>query len=72
MRGLDPWVEEIMREEGRTKSELLREALRQYMQGQELSRLARYGQQRAKELGINPGDIERLVDEVRTEAEQQA
>ena len=65
-------VEEIMREEGRTKSELLREALRRYMLAREWRSLARYGQQRAEELGITPDDVERLIDESRAEKRQEA
>jgi CopG family transcriptional regulator/antitoxin EndoAI len=65
-------VEKIRREEGRTKSELLREALRQYILERRLRSLALYGQRRAKELGITPDDVERLVDEYRTEVEERA
>ena len=65
-------VEEIMKEEGRTKSELLREALRRYMLAREWRGLARYGQRRAEELGITPDDVERLIDESRSEQRQEA
>lgn len=65
-------VEKVRREEGRTKSELLREALRQYLQERQWRRITTYGQKRAKELGIIPEDVERLVDEYRTEAEERA
>lgn len=44
-------VEEIMREEGRTKSELLREALRRYIEEREWKRLLKYAQAKAKEAG---------------------
>ena len=64
-------VEKVRREEGRTKSELLREALRKYMLDRQWRRITSYGQRRAKELGITPDDVERLVDEYRTETEQQ-
>jgi CopG family transcriptional regulator/antitoxin EndoAI len=63
-------VEEVMREEGRTRSELLREALRRYLEGREWGRILRYGQRRATELGIAPEDVERLIDEYRTETQQ--
>jgi CopG family transcriptional regulator/antitoxin EndoAI len=65
-------VEEVMREEGRTKSELLREALRRYMLAREWRSLGRYGHQKAEELGITPDDVERLIDESRTEKRQEA
>jgi CopG family transcriptional regulator / antitoxin EndoAI len=60
-------IEEIMREEGRTKSELLREALRQYMQDWQWKKALRRNETRAKELGITSDDVERLVDEYRVE-----
>jgi CopG family transcriptional regulator/antitoxin EndoAI len=61
-------VEEIMRQEGRTKSELLREALRRYIEEREWRRLLRYGENRAREQGIGPRDVERLVEDYRAEA----
>jgi CopG family transcriptional regulator/antitoxin EndoAI len=61
-------IEEIMREEGRTKSELLREALRQYMQDRQWKKVLRRSERRAKDLGITPDDVERLVDEYRSES----
>lgn len=63
-------AEEIMRQEGRTKSELLREALRRYIEDREWRQILRYGEQRAREQGIAPGDTDRLVDEYRTETSQ--
>ncbi len=65
-------MEEIMREERRTRSELLREALRCYIEDREWKRILRYGQGRAKELGINPDDVESLVDEYRAETRRQS
>jgi CopG family transcriptional regulator/antitoxin EndoAI len=65
-------VEEIMKQEGRTKSELMREALRRYMLAREWRGLARYGQRRAEELGITPDDVERLIDESRAEQRKEA
>ena len=65
-------VEEIMKQEGRTRSELLREALRRYMLAREWRGLARFGQRRAEELGITPDDVERLIDESRSEQRQEA
>ena len=61
-------VEEIMRQEGRTKSELLREALRRYIEERERGRLLRYGENRAREKGIDPQEVERLVGDYRAEA----
>lgn len=60
-------VEKIMRAEGRTRSELLREALRKYIEDREWLRLLRYGEQKARTRGIAPEDVEGLVEEYRTE-----
>ncbi|MCY4640426.1 MAG: ribbon-helix-helix domain-containing protein [Chloroflexi bacterium] len=51
--------------EGRSRSELVREALRRYIDAAQWRRLLEYGERRARELGIGPGDVERLVDEYR-------
>jgi len=61
-------VEEIMEQEGRTKSELLREALRRYIEEREWRALFRYGEQQAREQGLGPQDVARLVEEYRVEA----
>ncbi len=58
-------IRQVMAEEGRTMSELVREALRLYMDDREWRSLVRYGQRRAREQGIAPEDVERLVDEFR-------
>ncbi|MBI2909062.1 MAG: ribbon-helix-helix protein, CopG family [Chloroflexi bacterium] len=58
----------IMKQEGRTRSELLREALRRYIEDREWRQLLRYGEQRAREQGMGPHDVERLVEEYRAEA----
>ena len=60
-------VQQVMKEEGRTMSELVREALRQYMEEREWRRLERYGRLRAREQDARPEDVERLVDEHRAE-----
>ena len=63
-------VREVMAEEDRTMSELIREALRLYMDDREWRSLVRYGQRRAREQGIAPEDVERLVDEFRAKGSQ--
>ena len=55
-------IEELMKEEGRTRSELLREALRRYMKEQEWEEITRYGRMRAKEKGITEDQIEDIID----------
>ena len=54
-------VRQLVQEEGRTMSELIREALRLYMDDREWRSLLRYGQRRAREMGISPEDVERLA-----------
>ncbi len=60
-------MEEVMRLEGRTKSELLREALRRYMEEREWKQLLRYGERQAAQRGLTPENVERLVNEYRSE-----
>ena len=58
-------IEEVRRLEGRTRSELLREALRRYVQDRELRDLHRYGQLRAQAAGITQEEVEAIVDDLR-------
>lgn len=58
-------VAEITKSEGRTRSELLREALRRYIEDREWRQVLRYGERRAREQGIGPKDVESLVRENR-------
>jgi CopG family transcriptional regulator/antitoxin EndoAI len=60
-------AEKVAREENRTRSELIREALRRYIAEKELRRLQRYGRERAQELGLKEEDVQRLIDEHRAE-----
>jgi CopG family transcriptional regulator/antitoxin EndoAI len=60
-------VNRIAKEESRSRSELLREAVRRYIAEKELSRLSRYGQTKARELDIGPEEVDRLVREYRKE-----
>ena len=60
-------VQQVMKEEGRTMSELVREALRQYMEEREWRRLERHARRRTREQDTQPEDVERLVDEHRAE-----
>ena len=61
-------VDEVMKQQGRSKSELLREALLRYIEECEWRALLQYGEQRARELGIGPEDVAPLVEEHRAEA----
>ena len=58
-------AETLARREGRTKSELLREALRRYIQEQKWRSLPRYGARRAQRLGIREAEVERVIAEHR-------
>ena len=55
-------IEELMKEEGRTRSEFLREALRRYAEEQEWKRIYRYGEMKAREKGITEDQIEDIID----------
>lgn len=50
---------------GRTKSEVVREALRRQVRSGRLTALQEYGRERAEVRGIGPEDSEGLVDELR-------
>jgi metal-responsive CopG/Arc/MetJ family transcriptional regulator len=58
-------AEALARATGKTKSEVVRDALRRHVQHEHLSALQHYGRGRAEALGIGPEDVERLVDELR-------
>ena len=75
MAGADPQeiqeaieaAEKIAKEENRTRSELMREALRRYIAEMELRRLQRYGFKKAKEFSLKEEDVQRFIDEYRAE-----
>lgn len=55
-------VEEFMKKEKRTRSELFREALRRYFEEQEWKEVVRYGKMRAIKEGISEDQVEDIVD----------
>jgi metal-responsive CopG/Arc/MetJ family transcriptional regulator len=55
-------IEELMKEEGRTRSERLREALRRYAEEQKWKKIYRYGEMKAGEKGITEDQIEDIID----------
>ena len=55
-------IEELMKEEGRTRSELLREALRRYIDEQEWKKIYRYGEMKARERGITEDQVESIIN----------
>ena len=63
-------AERIARKEGRTRSELFREALRRYILESRWEELKRYGAGKARRLGIREDEVERLIQEFRRERDQ--
>lgn len=60
-------IERVAKEEKRTKSELVREALRRYLAERQWEQLSRYAQIKAAAIGIaTEEDIQRLIDEARS------
>lgn len=59
-------VDRVASEEGRTRSELFREALRQYLSRRERwDGIFAYGRRLARERGWTEADVERAVEEER-------
>lgn len=58
-------AERLATKEGRTKSELFREALRRYIQEQRWADLRRYGAQRVRKLGIKETEVGRVIEAYR-------
>ncbi|HEY2717546.1 MAG TPA: ribbon-helix-helix domain-containing protein [Solirubrobacterales bacterium] len=50
---------------GKTKSEVVRDALRRQLQVERFAALQRYGRERAEERGIGPEETEALIDDLR-------
>ena len=63
-------VDEVMKQQGRSRSEFLREAVLRYIEECEWRQLLRYGEERAREQGIGPEDVAALVEEYRAEVGQ--
>lgn len=58
-------AEALARATGKTKSEVVRDALRRHVQHERFADLRRYGRSRAETLGLAPEDVEGLVDDLR-------
>jgi predicted transcriptional regulator len=58
-------AEALARATGKTKSEVVRDALRRHVQHEHFADLQRYGRDRAEARGIGPEDVEEMVDELR-------
>ncbi len=51
---------------GKTRSEVVRDALRRQVRVERFADLQRYGRERAEALGVGPDDSEALIDEMRS------
>ena len=60
-------VDEVIRQQGRSKSEFVREAVLRYIEECEWRHLLQYGEEKAREQGICPEDVAPLVEEYRAE-----
>lgn len=58
-------IESLAESSGRTKSELVRDALRRQTRQERFTSLQRFGQDQAETAGIGPEDVEGLIDEFR-------
>jgi len=58
-------AERLAKQEGRTKTEVLGEALRRYGQERRWRGLQRYGAGRARKVGVREAGVERAVQEFR-------
>jgi metal-responsive CopG/Arc/MetJ family transcriptional regulator len=59
-------TEALARATGKTKSELVRDALRRHLQHERFAELQRYGRTRVEAMGVGPEEVEVLVDELRS------
>jgi metal-responsive CopG/Arc/MetJ family transcriptional regulator len=58
-------AERLAKQEGCTRTEVLREAVRRYAQDRRWRGLQRYGARRARKVGLKATDVERTVQEFR-------
>ena len=58
-------LDALVEDTGRTKSEVVREALRRQVRLGRFTALQEFGRERAEVRGIGPEDAEELVDELR-------
>ena len=60
-------VAEVSKKQGLSRSEFLREAVDRYVLEYEWRQLVKYGERRAREKGIRPEDVFKLVEKYRAE-----
>jgi len=61
-------AEALAQAQGKTKSDIVREALRRHLELERFRELQAYGRRRAEERGIGPEDAVALVDATRSRA----
>jgi Arc/MetJ-type ribon-helix-helix transcriptional regulator len=60
-------MERVAKEETRTRSDLIRDALQQYLASRRWQRLRKWGAETAERLGLKTeADLQRLLDKART------
>ena len=64
--GLLRELDRLAKREGRARNELLREAVRRYVNESKWRELQEYGRNQARKLGIKESDVERLIHEYRS------
>jgi CopG family transcriptional regulator/antitoxin EndoAI len=61
-------TQRVAKEEARTRSDLIREALQQYLASRRWRRLRQWGGEAAERLGLRTeADLQRLLDQVRAQ-----
>ncbi len=55
-------IEELIKEEDKTINEFLSEALKRYVEDQELKKIFQYGEMKAQEKGITEDQVEAIID----------
>ena len=60
-------VDKVTKQQGRSRSEFLRDAVLRYIEECEWRQLLQYGEERARDKGIGPEDVAELVEEYRAE-----
>lgn len=64
-------VERVAREQEKTVSQVVTEAVDRYVRDDRWERLAAYGRERARSLGLTETDVPRLIEEARREYGQE-
>jgi metal-responsive CopG/Arc/MetJ family transcriptional regulator len=59
-------ADRVAQREGRTRNELMSEAVRRYIADSKWRDLQNYGQAQARKLGLKENDVERLIHEYRS------